>query len=114
MNLKILGVLLPLSLVACVQIPSRTGGESSEQVKVGQLKLPVQRLTEPMLFDFYWEKQRCNVANQRSLPGSISDLQGAHVTRALLNAQPRWPCALVSQHRHLKRPHSGWNLIQMQ
>ena len=52
MNLKILGVLLPLSLVACVQIPSRTGGESSEQAKVGQLKLPVQRLTEPMLFDF--------------------------------------------------------------
>ncbi|MEI8384393.1 MAG: tetratricopeptide repeat protein [Nitrosomonadaceae bacterium] len=52
MNLKILGVLLPLTLVACAQIPTRTGGESSEQSKAGQLKLPVQRLTEPMLFDF--------------------------------------------------------------
>ena len=52
MNLKILGVLLPLALAACAQIPARTEGESSEQIKARTLKLPGQQLTEPMLFDF--------------------------------------------------------------
>lgn len=52
MNLKILGVLLPLGLAACVQIPAKTEGEPSEQIKARTLKLPGQQLTEPMLFDF--------------------------------------------------------------
>ena len=52
MNLKILGVLLPLGLAACAQIPARTEGEPSEQIKARTLKLPGQQLTEPMLFDF--------------------------------------------------------------
>jgi len=52
MNLKILGVLLPLGLAACAQIPARTDVEPSEQIKAGTLKLPGQELTESMLFDF--------------------------------------------------------------
>lgn len=52
MNLKILGVLLPLSLVACAQIPTRTDAGPSEQTKVRTLKLPGQQLTESVLFDF--------------------------------------------------------------
>ena len=67
MNLKILGVLLPLALAACAQIPARTEGEPSEQIKARTLKLPGQKLTEPMLFDFLL-KRRSRRHGQRLSP----------------------------------------------
>ncbi len=56
MNLKILGLLLPLGLVACAQIPTKEGMEKTEkstaQAEASQANLPKQELTAPILFDF--------------------------------------------------------------
>ena len=55
MNFKLLGSLLPFCLVACAQIPGKAVVEVDkleEQSEVGQLELPKQDLTAPMLFDF--------------------------------------------------------------
>ena len=55
MNFKLLGSLLPFCLAACAQIPGKAVVEVDkldEQSEVGQLELPKQDLTAPMLFDF--------------------------------------------------------------
>jgi len=55
MNFKLFGSLLPFCLVACAQIPGKAVVEVDkleEQSEVGQLELPKQDLTTPMLFDF--------------------------------------------------------------
>ncbi len=56
MNFKILGLLLPLGLVACAQIPSKEGNETTKQAtaqaETSQTALPKQELTAPILFDF--------------------------------------------------------------
>jgi len=55
MNFKLLGSLLPFCLAACAQIPGKAVVEVDkleEQSEVGQLELPKQDLTVPMLFDF--------------------------------------------------------------
>jgi hypothetical protein len=55
MNFKLLGLLLPFCLAACAQIPGKAVVEVDkleEQSEVGQLELPKQDLTAPMLFDF--------------------------------------------------------------
>jgi tetratricopeptide (TPR) repeat protein len=56
MNFKILGLLLPLGLVACAQIPTKEGMEKTEkstaQIEASQANLPKQELTAPILFDF--------------------------------------------------------------
>lgn len=56
MNFKILGLLLPLGLVACAQTPTKEGVETTEQattqVETSQAALPKQELTAPILFDF--------------------------------------------------------------
>ncbi len=56
MNFKLFGSLLSLCLVACAQIPGKSVVEVEKQEEkkseVGQLELPKQNLTAPMLFDF--------------------------------------------------------------
>jgi len=55
MNFKLLGSLLPFCLAACALIPGKAVVEVDkleEQSEVGQLELPKQDLTAPMLFDF--------------------------------------------------------------
>ena len=55
MNLKIIGLLLPVGLAACAQVPAKTEvkvDKPEEQVVARQPILPEQELTQLMLFDF--------------------------------------------------------------
>ncbi len=56
MNFKLLGLLLPFCLVACAQLPEKAVVEVDKQKEqkseIGQLELPKQDLTAPILFDF--------------------------------------------------------------
>lgn len=56
MNVKILGLLLPLGLVACAQIPAKNDtddmGKSAKQAEMRLANLPKQELTAPVLFDY--------------------------------------------------------------
>jgi tetratricopeptide (TPR) repeat protein len=56
MNFRFLGLLLPFCLVACAQFPEKAVVEVDKQKEqkseIGQLELPNQDLTAPMLFDF--------------------------------------------------------------
>ncbi len=56
MNFKLLGLLLPFCLVACAQLPEKVVVEVDKQKEqkseIGQLELPKQDLTAPILFDF--------------------------------------------------------------
>jgi len=56
MNFKFLGLLLPLVLAACAQLPTKVDPEkledSAEQAEISQSNLPEQELTAPILFDF--------------------------------------------------------------
>lgn len=56
MNFKFLGLLLPLGIAACAQLPANVDSEkpedSVEQAKISQSNLPKQELTAPILFDF--------------------------------------------------------------
>ena len=56
MNFKLFGLLLPFCLVACAQLPEKAVVEVDKQKEqkseIGQLELPKQDLTAPMLFDF--------------------------------------------------------------
>ncbi len=99
MNLKILGVLLPLSLLAaCTQIPAKTGsgGGLSERIKVGQPKLPVQELTEPILFDFLLGEAALQRGNLETATSSY--LRLAKITRDPRIAQRATEIALFSRH----------------
>ena len=55
MNFKLLGLLLPFCLVACAQLPEKAVVEVDKQKEqkseIGQLELPKQDLTAPILFD---------------------------------------------------------------
>jgi tetratricopeptide (TPR) repeat protein len=55
MNFKLLGLLLPFCLVACAQLPEKVVVEADKQKEqkseIGQLELPKQDLTAPILFD---------------------------------------------------------------
>jgi tetratricopeptide (TPR) repeat protein len=67
-NFKLLGLLLPLILAACAQLPAKVDSGkregSAEQTKISQTDLPKQELTAPMLFDFLLAE----VALQRGYP----------------------------------------------
>ena len=68
MNFKFLGLLLPLILAACAQLPAKVDAGkregSAEQTKISQSDFPKQELTAPMLFDFLLAE----VALQRGYP----------------------------------------------
>ncbi len=68
MNFKILGLLLPLGLVACAQIPAKNDvdelGRSDKQAEIKLAGLPKQELTAPILFDYLVGE----VALQRGYP----------------------------------------------
>ncbi|MBL79685.1 MAG: hypothetical protein CMH70_06595 [Nitrosomonadaceae bacterium] len=86
MNFKFLGLLLPFFLVACAQLPEKTiakGDKQEEQMnKVGQLRLPKQDLTAPMLFDFLMGE----TALQRGDPDTAS---GRYLRLAETTQDPR-------------------------
>jgi tetratricopeptide (TPR) repeat protein len=67
-NFKLLGLLLPLILAACAQLPAKVDSGkkegSAEQTKISQTDLPKQELTAPILFDFLLAE----VALQRGYP----------------------------------------------
>ncbi len=56
MNFKFLGLLLPLVLAACAQLPTKVDSEkledSAEEAKISQSNLPKRELTASVLFDF--------------------------------------------------------------
>jgi tetratricopeptide (TPR) repeat protein len=56
MNFKFLGLLLPLVLAGCAQLPTKVDSEkledAAEQAKINQPNLPEQELTASVLFDF--------------------------------------------------------------
>lgn len=98
MNLKILGVLLPLSLLAaCAQIPTKTVSEDglSGRIKAGQPKLPAQELTEPILFDFLLGEAALQRGNLETATGSY--LRLAKTTRDPRIAQRATEIALHSR-----------------
>ena len=65
MNVKILGLLLPLGLVACAQIPAKNDTDdmdkSAKQAEMRLANLPKQELTAPVLFDYLGGKLHCSV-----------------------------------------------------
>jgi tetratricopeptide (TPR) repeat protein len=101
MNFKFLGLLLPFFFVACAQLSERavveTGKqkEQKEQKRTGQLKLPKQELTAPMLFDFLMGETAFQRGNGDIASGSY--LRLARATRDPRIAQRATEVALLSR-----------------
>lgn len=100
MNVKILGLLLPLGFVACAQIPAKNDtddiGNSAKQAEIRLANLPKQELTVPVLFDYLVGE----TALQRGYPGIAvkNYLKLAKITRDHRVAQRATEIALGVQH----------------
>jgi len=99
MNFKLLGLLLPFCLVACAQLPEKSvvevDREKEQKSKIGQLKLPKQDLTAPMLFDFLMGETALQRGDRDV--ASESYLRLAKITRDPRVAQRATEVALLSR-----------------
>lgn len=99
MNFKLLGLLLPLCFAACAQIPEKVVAEVDKQKEqksgIGQLELPKQDLTEPLLFDFLMGETALQRGDRDV--ASESYLRLAKTTRDPRVAQRATEVALLSQ-----------------
>jgi tetratricopeptide (TPR) repeat protein len=99
MNFKLLGLLLPLCLAACAQLPEKVVAEVDKQKEqksgIGQLELPKQDLTEPLLFDFLMGETALQRGDRDV--ASESYLRLAKTTRDPRVAQRATEVALLSQ-----------------
>lgn len=110
MNFKFLGLLLPLFLAACAQLPAKVDSGkregSAEQAEISQSDLPKQELTAPMLFDYLLAE----VALQRGYP----EIALKNYLKLTETAQdPRFAQRATEIALHLREPYAAEKAVSL-